>query len=87
MKANLIKEKFPEIYNYPEHYGLIRGDILSPGFVIVLKQNRGLVILEELYEETIIYLLESGVDIYESYAHMLSELSKPDDKGYILNNK
>ena len=47
-----------------------------------------MVVLEVYYTDTVSFLLEQGVDIYDNYNDMLSKLPRSDNgQNYRLDNK
>jgi len=88
MRKELIQQEYPEIYNNPHDYGLLQIADDSSSFVIIFKRNRAMVVLEVYYTDTVSFLLEQGVDIYDNYNDMLSKLPRSDNgQNYRLDNK
>ncbi len=88
MRKELIQQEYPEIYHNPHDYGLLRTADNSSSFVIIFKRNRTMLVLEVYYTDTVSFLLEHGVDIYDNYNDMLSRLPRSDNgQNYRLDNK
>ena len=88
MRKEVIQQEYPEIYNNPQDYGLLRNANDPSSFMIIFKRNRAMVVLEVYYTDTVSFLLEQGVDIYDNYNDMLSKLPRSDNgQNYRLDNK
>jgi|GEM_PF-3727673 len=88
MRKELIQQEYPELYNNPQDYGLLKNDNDPSSFMIISKRDRAMVVLEKYYTETVSFLLEYGVNIYDNYSDMLRKLPRGDnEQNYRLDNK